>query len=129
MNQKIKHFEFLFCFEKNLDYKIYKFLENLVYGNICTNEINTFKSLLNEKGKTVFLENIQKIACVGNKTNESDSVTKRKNIKDCMIKNYVIRSGNDKEFLKNLNLKIVLKLIPNKNIKIKNGEIVDIIYK
>jgi len=44
-----------------------------------------------------------------------------------MLENYVIFIEESQQFLNDLKLKVLLKVIPNKNIIVKNGEIVNII--
>lgn len=125
---KIKNLEFLLCLEKINrveELELYKFLEKLIYDEISKPKIETYKSKLNSLGVENFIKNIREE--IYKKTSQKDLKLKRKNIKESMLENYVIKNQKSQEFLKELNLKILLKIIPNKNIIVEDGDIVDII--
>lgn len=123
---KIKNVEFLICLNKlNLHIDVYRELEKLVYGNKPLDQINKFKIILKERGSNYLISLIEKNV-LKQKTINLKQDQKRKNIKESMIENYVIKNNKGKSFLKKLNLQFFLKNIPNKYIKIKNGDIEEI---
>lgn len=121
----IQNFEFLECAE-NVDptreTSLYRFLENIITGNAREDIIQKNAETLRKIGIKEYLKFLREN--ISEKENTSEP--KRKNIKDGMIENYVIKNNKDKKFLQDLNFKIFLKIIPTKNIKIQNGNIVDI---
>lgn len=124
---KLHNVDYISCLKKIdrvKDIELYKFIEKLIY-NEHPKEI---EKICREKFKTQtedeFINFIKQKTI---KKIKKDSTIKRKNIKENMLENYVIRNNKDKKFLQELNLKIFLKTIPNKNIIIEDGDIVDII--
>lgn len=121
-----KHIDFIECLayiNRDTDMKLYRFIEKLVYEEIPKDKITSFKSLLKNVGVEKFVNTVKNTIPV---SPEKNVKYKRKNIKENMLENYVIRNKRDKKFLQELNLKIFLKMIPTKNITVDDGNIVDI---
>lgn len=124
----IKNFEFLRCLlvvDRIKDFELYKFIEKLLYGKICDKKTELYKEKLKETTTEDFLKILKKNHQIIN--NQKELKIKRKNIKESMLENYVIKNKLSQQFLKELNMKILLKIIPNKNIIVENGDIIDII--
>lgn len=122
----IKNIEFIECFseiDKTKDIEVYRFIEKLVYGEIPQEKVNAFSKQLKEVGIINFVNTVKSTIP---KLVFNDIKNKRKNIKENMIENYVIKNNKNKKFLQDLNLKIFLKTIPNKNITIEDGDIIEI---
>lgn len=126
INFNIKNITFLKCFnyiEKSKDIQTYRLLENLLYEE--NKEINIkYSTLLNSIGIIEFLnvlksKNIHKSVYI--------NPSKRKNIKENMIEDFVIKNKKGVDYLKELNIKFFLKNIPNKNIVLQNDNIIDVI--
>lgn len=122
----IQNYEFLECaaqVDPSKETSLYRFLESIITGKARKDVIDKNLEILKKIGVNEYLkflrENISE--------KETVSSPKRKNIKDGMIENYVIKNKKDRKFLQDLNFKIFLKIIPTKNIKIQNGNIVDIL--
>lgn len=125
---KIKNLEFLKCLsyiDRLKDIEVYRFLEKLIY-NEHTEEIK--KNCISKLKNSTELEFINYVKKLTHKKQINEIKHKRKNIKENMLENYVIRNNKNKKFLQELNLKIFFKTIPNKNIIIEDGDIVDIIF-
>lgn len=125
---KIKNLEFLRCLtyiDRLKDIEVYRFLEKLIY-NEQTEEIK--RNCINKLRNSNELEFINYVKNLTFKKSIPENKNKRKNIKENMLENYVIRNNLNKKFLQELNLKIFFKTIPNKNIIIEDGDIIDIIF-
>jgi hypothetical protein len=121
---KFKNFEFIPCIlHSQMKLEVYKILEKLIYGELGLKITESYKNILENKGPDSLIYEISR--SIGEEPKENLKL-KRTNIKD-MLENYVIRNKKGQDFLKALNLKILLKIIPNKNLIVKNGDIVDII--
>lgn len=117
----IKNAEFLPCFnyiEKCEEAHLYDFIQENIYKK---NQKQMAK--LKELGPEKYVDNLRK-TLPKNKDHSEPNI--RKNIKESMIENYVIRNKQSRTFLQELNIKIFLKIISNKNIIIENGEIIKI---
>ncbi|QIH04857.1 hypothetical protein [Dasineura jujubifolia toursvirus 2a] len=148
VNLKIQNPEFLICFSfiKKTDFVyLYREVENIVLGNISNKDLFLYKKQLKQLGPEEFISNLEKkikedinSKCSSyngkiqnqqntNNTATNFSSTKRKNVKDNMIENYVIKNNKGEQFLKELNIKLFLKIINSKNIIIENGDVIDVI--
>lgn len=117
----IKNIEFLPCFnyiEKCEEAHLYDFIQENIYNKNQKQLVQ-----LKELGPEKYVENLRKTLPKKKNLQETNI---RKNIKESMIENYVIRNKQSKTFLQELNIKIFLKIISNKNIIIENGEITKI---
>lgn len=122
----IKNFKFVSCLnfiDKNSEIEIYKYFEKIIYDELPLNNFSVISKKLDELGIEEFVKVVRSTIpeCVNKTLN-----AKRKNIKENMLENYVIRNNKNQQFLQELNLKISLKTIPSKNIIIKDGDIIDI---
>ena len=123
----IKHKEFIECLkyvDRTEDIQLYRTIEKLLYGD-CTKEFTKLSlQTIHDTGCELFVDSLRNKFCV---SSPCDKKNKRKNIKENMIENYVIKNKKNKQYLNELNFKIFLKTIPNKNIIVKNGDIVNIV--
>lgn len=125
----IKNIEFLSClsFINRIEHvEIYRFLEKLIYDELPSKITHKYLALLKTEGIDSFLKTLNEK--FPKKLHKEEKKNKRKNIKENMVENYVIKNKKNKQFLQELNLKIFLKTIPNKNIILKDGDIIDIIH-
>lgn len=125
MSWEIQNTDFLECFNyinRVEDMQLYRYLEDIVL-NVKTASKSDI-DLLQTLGHSRFVEEKRK------KYHKIDEFSKssRKNIKDNMLENYVIRNNKDKKFLQELSFKIFLKNILPRNIIVEEGEIVEIIF-
>lgn len=116
---KIKNIEFLNCFEFVTEVFQYRILEDLVYSSDCEKELNMLKSM----GCEDFVKNLN----IETKS-KFNLELKRKNIKENLLINYIVTNNLNKKDFTDLNMKIFLKTIQNKNIKITDGKIEEIIF-
>jgi len=125
---KIKNIEFLKCLEKInrlRDIDLYRFIEKLIYGELSQNEMEMYKDSIKKLGVDEFLKYIKQQ--IQPKCTHSSLKVKSYHIASLMLENYVIFIEESQQFLNDLKLKVLLKIIPNKNIIVKNGEVVNII--
>lgn len=125
---KVKNIEFLKCLEKInrlRDIDLYRFIEKLIYGELSQNEMKMYKDSIKKLGVDEFLKYIKHSNQP--KCTHSSLKVKRFHITSLMLENYVLFIEESQQFLNDLKLKVLLKIIPNKNIIVKNGEIVNII--
>lgn len=125
---KIKNFEFLVCLtfvNRIEELEVYKFIEKLLYGDMTKSELDLYKEMINTKNITEFMLYIKQNHSL--KPCQKDVKIKRKNVTESMLENYVIKNQLSQQYLKELKFKILLKIIPNKNIIVKNGDIIEII--
>nr|UOX61026.1 MAG: hypothetical protein DiTV3a_F3ORF1 [Diabrotica toursvirus 3a] len=123
----IKNPEFILCLNfvtKSSNINLYRFIEKILYGDITSSEEKNYKREIILMGPLNFCKKYQEIYFTREETLPLISV--RKNVKDIMLENYVIRTNKTLEYLKMLKLKIMLKTISSKNIIIDKGHIVDI---
>lgn len=123
----VRQKEFIECLQyvdRTEDIQLYRTIEKLLYGK-CNKEFTRLSlQTIREIGCEMFVESLRTKFCV---SSPCEKKIKRKNIKENMIENYVIKNKKNKQCLNELNFKIFLKTIPNKNIIVKNGDIVNII--
>lgn len=126
----IKNTEFLKCFDyidPNKDIEIYRIMEEVVYG--VHKNVEKYKNLLVSLGHEQFILNIKKSINSGTRkqTINEQTTKKRKNIKENMLENFVIKNNKGKNYLNHLQMYIFFKNISNKNITIVDGDIIDIV--
>lgn len=125
----VEYVKCLNLIDKNTDINIYKFIEKLIYNELPEQEQKLYANILKNHGYEHLIHVLKKqfsefnINTVGN---TSVKTKQRKNINDVMIENYVVKNNKSLEFLKDISLKIFLKIIPRKNIIIEDGDIVEI---
>lgn len=120
----ITNIEFLPCFnfiDKDKDIEVYRFVEKIIYETDVISE----KKLLENLGLEEYINHL-KTQYKPKKYVENTGL-KRKNIKENMIEDFIIKNKKGKEYMKFLNSKIFLKNIPTKNIIVENNKIIDII--
>lgn len=126
---QIKNPEFLPCvmfIDKSTDIKLYRLVEKIIKGDIDNKRMFEYKSKLKNLGPCKFTDFLR---CYFNppQYNETpETSNRRKNIKDNMIENYVIRNNLGENYLKQLNIKLLIKSVNSKNIIIKDGSIITI---
>jgi hypothetical protein len=111
----IKNPEYLDCFErvdKAKQVAVYRFIESLLYTTNGSNPGMDIDAIISLASTPV---------CSAVATRKP--APKRRNIKDSMIENYVIRNNKGQDFLKQLNVKLFLKSLCPKDIHIEDGEI------
>lgn len=123
----VKNKEFIECLQyvdRTDDIQLYRTIEKLLYGECKKEFMRDSLQTVHDIGCKMFVESLRTKFFV---LSPCDKKIKRKNIKENMIENYVIKNKKNKQCLNELNFKIFLKTIPNKNIIVKNGDIVNII--
>lgn len=120
---------FLEMIDKDSDITLYRFIENLIFET--SNDAERFLGEIKTIGLEKTLESIKAFVDSQIIKDQDSSIViknpKRKNVKDEMIENYIIKKGLDTSLLRKIKMAVCLKILGSKNLIVKDGEITGIV--
>lgn len=103
------------------DINLFRFITNLIFET--SDESEKFSRMILEKGLEHTLTEIKSLVDTQIIPETKPKLVRRKNIKDEVIENYIIKKGLDNTLFKKIKMYTCLKLLGPKNLVFKDGEI------